>query len=52
MFEVAVRYSPGSPAIFVPATIRHVEALNVGALFRYGAAYARKGFVDSPPFEG
>jgi hypothetical protein len=49
LFEVAVPYSPESLAIFVPASIRHVEALNVGSLFGYGAACARKGFVDSPP---
>ena len=50
-FEVAVPYSLGSPAIFVAATIRHVEALNVGSLFRYGAAYTRKRFADAHLFE-
>jgi hypothetical protein len=49
VFEVAVPYSPGSPAIFVPATIRHVKALHVGALFRYGASYGRKASIDMHP---
>jgi hypothetical protein len=44
--EIAAPYSPGWHAIFVPATIRHVEQLPGGAdplpngaLFRYGEAY-------------
>jgi hypothetical protein len=41
MIEVAVPYSPGFEAIFVPACIRHVEELPGGMLFRYGAAYTR-----------
>ena len=38
--EVAVPYSPGQPAIFVPAQIRRVEELPTPGMFRYGAAYA------------
>lgn len=38
--EVAVPYSPGQPAIFVPAQIRHVEELISLGLFRYGVAYS------------
>jgi len=52
IFEVAVPYSPGSLAIFVPASIGHVEALNVGSSLPLWRAYARKSFVDSPPLEG
>jgi len=44
--EVAVPYAPGSPAIFVVASIRHAESLSVESLFRYGAAYKRKGAGD------
>ena len=39
MIEVAVPYSPGWDAIFVPACIKHIEELPGGTLFRYGAAY-------------
>ena len=39
MIEVAVPYSPGFEAIFVPACIKHIEDLPGGTLFRYGAAY-------------
>jgi len=48
LFEVAVPYSPGSPAIFVSATIRHIEFLHLCGLFRYGASYWRKSPVESP----
>jgi hypothetical protein len=37
--EVAVPYSPGSPAIFVPARIRRVQPIGDGEFFRYGVAY-------------
>ena len=40
--EVALPYSPGSHAIFVPATIRHVEQLPGGTLYKYGAEYTRR----------
>lgn len=39
LIEVAVPYSPGSPAIFVQARIQHVEELPGGRLFRHGAEY-------------
>jgi len=39
--EVAAPYEPGTPAIFVPAQIRHVEKLPDGTRFRYGVAYLR-----------
>jgi hypothetical protein len=39
--EVAAPYEPGTPAIFVPAQIRHVEKLLGGTMFRHGAAYLR-----------
>ncbi|HME11865.1 MAG TPA: PilZ domain-containing protein [Candidatus Acidoferrum sp.] len=39
MIEVAVPYTPGWDALFVPACIKHVEELPGGTLFRYGAAY-------------
>jgi hypothetical protein len=45
--DVAVPYSPGAPAIFVSATIRHVQTIAAGSLFRYGAKYARKGIGES-----
>lgn len=38
--EVAVPYSPGQPAIFVPAQIRRVEELPTPGVFRYGVAYS------------
>lgn len=37
--QIAVPYSPGQPAIFVPAQIRRVEEIPALALFRYGLAY-------------
>ncbi len=40
--EVAAPYSPGWPAIFVPACIKHVEKLPGATLFRYGVAYMPK----------
>jgi hypothetical protein len=43
LIEVALPYSPGWDAMFVPARIKHIEKLPGGALFRYGAAYT------SPP---
>jgi len=39
--EVAAPYEPGTPAIFVPAQIRHVEKLLGGTTFRHGVAYLR-----------
>jgi len=39
--EVAAPYEPGTPAIFVPAQIRHVEKLLGGTKFRHGVAYLR-----------
>jgi hypothetical protein len=44
--EVAVPYSPGAPAIFVGACIRHIETIASGSLFRYGASYTRKSIGD------
>jgi hypothetical protein len=42
--EVAAPYSPGAPALFVPAKIRRVQPLGDGTFFRYGVAY-----VESKP---
>ncbi|MBS1842516.1 MAG: PilZ domain-containing protein [Acidobacteria bacterium] len=39
VFQVAVPFSPGQPAIFVKAQIRRAEALPGCDLFRYGVAY-------------
>ncbi|MGB2590047.1 MAG: PilZ domain-containing protein [Candidatus Acidiferrum sp.] len=39
--EVAAPFSPGEPALFVPAQIRRVEELPGGKVFRYGAAYLK-----------
>jgi PilZ domain-containing protein len=39
--EVAVPYSPGQPAIFVPAHIVFVQELSEQQLFRYGVAYLK-----------
>jgi len=39
--EVAAPYSPGWHAIFIPASIKHVEQLPGGKLFRYGVAYTQ-----------
>ena len=44
--EVAVPYEPGVPAIFVAASIRHVETIVSGTVFRYGAACTRKVVGD------
>jgi PilZ domain len=44
--EVAVPYSPGTPAIFVGACIRPVETIAPGSLFRYDVAYTRKNIGD------
>ena len=41
LIEVAAPFSPGWHAIFVPASIRHVEQLPNGTLFRYGIAYTQ-----------
>jgi hypothetical protein len=38
--EIAAPFSPGTAAIFVPATIRRAEPLGDGRFFRYGVAYA------------
>lgn len=40
LIEVAVPYSPGQTAIFVPASIKHVEKVRGEDFYRYGAAYA------------
>lgn len=40
VIEVAVPYSPGQTAIFVPASIRHVEKVKGDDFYRYGAAFA------------
>jgi hypothetical protein len=37
--EIAVPYSPGSPSIFVPAQIVHVQELPAEKLFQCGVAY-------------
>lgn len=39
LIEVAVPYTPGQPAIFVPAQIVFVQELPEQQLFRYGVAY-------------
>jgi hypothetical protein len=39
LIEVAVPYTPGAPAIFVPAQIVFVHELPGEQLFRYGVAY-------------
>jgi len=41
LVEVAAPYSPGWHAIFIPASIKHVEQLPGGKLFRYGVAYTQ-----------
>lgn len=41
MIEVAVPYSPGSQAIFVPAQIAYVQELPEQKMFRCGAMYLR-----------
>jgi hypothetical protein len=43
LIEVAVPYSPGGQAIFVPAQIAYVQELPEQKLFRCGAAYLRGG---------
>ena len=40
--EIAAPYSPGWPAVFVPACIKHVDKLPGATLFRYGVAYVPK----------
>jgi hypothetical protein len=40
--DVAAPYSPGEPALFVPARIKRVEALSGGKVFRYGVEYANR----------
>jgi hypothetical protein len=37
--EIAVPFSPGAPALFVPAKIKRVEPLGDGPFFRYGVMY-------------
>jgi PilZ domain len=44
--EVAVPFTPGSAAIFVPIRIVFSQAIQTAGLFRHGAAYVR------PPGEG
>lgn len=39
LIEVAAPYSPGAPAIFVSACIKHVEELPALGLYRYGVMY-------------
>jgi hypothetical protein len=41
MIDVAVPYSPGSQAIFVPAQIAYVQELPEQKMFRCGAMYLR-----------
>jgi hypothetical protein len=41
LIEVAAPYSPGSPVIFVPAHIKHVQRVPGGEFFRYGVAYVK-----------
>lgn len=41
IIEVAVPYTAGDTAIFVPAQIANVRKLPSGNLYRYGAAYVR-----------
>ncbi len=41
LIEVAAPYSPGGPAIFVAACIKHVEELPGSGLYRYGAMYQK-----------
>ena len=42
LIEVAAPYSPGTPAIFVSALIKHVQELPGGRFFRHGAEYAKR----------
>jgi len=39
--EVAVPYTPGAGAIFVPIRIVFSQAISTAGLFRHGAAYVR-----------
>ena len=39
LLEIAAPFSPGTPALFVAATVRQVQALGDGQFFRYGVAY-------------
>lgn len=48
VIEVAAPYSPGEPALFVPAKIMRCERLGDSELFRYGVAYISRGSNDSP----
>ncbi len=43
LIEVAVPYSPGDQAIFVPAQIVYVQELPEQELYRCGAMYSRSG---------
>ena len=45
--EVAAPYSPGEPALFVPAKVRRCERLGDGEVFRYGIAYLPRNSNDS-----
>jgi len=42
--EIAAPFAPGTPTLFVPATIKRVEPIGEGQFFRYGVAY-----LDSKP---
>lgn len=46
--EVAAPFSPGEPALFVPAQIRRVEELSGSKVFRYGAAYLKTSTSSTP----
>ena len=43
LIEVAVPYSPGDPAIFIPAQMVYVQELPEQKLYRCGAMYLRSG---------
>ncbi len=43
LIDVAVPYSPGDQAIFVPAQIMYVQELPEQKLYRYGVMYLRSG---------
>lgn len=47
LLEVAAPFSPGEPALFVPARIKRVEVLSGGKVFRYGAEYVKP--PSTPP---
>ncbi len=41
LLDIAAPYSPGEPALFVPAQIRRVESLPGTEVFRYGIEYLK-----------